>query len=339
MQCTKDTTEQAILVSVLMPAYNHDQYIERAMNSVCCQTYQNVELIIVDDCSTDQTYNKALAKSNAAPIRIDVSRNERNLGISGTFERALALSRGNYICFLASDDAYAPEFVATCLDCIEQSQGDEDICVHTNAYIMDENGKVTGIYLDDSGLRPLEGKVFWDLLGQERFAMVSSTLFLKKRLLLAVGGFDKALKSEDYDLHLRLSRHARFEYIDAPLFYARYLNGSLGRRPWLYSDSALLALEKHADAMGDRYKEIMRLKTYGSSWSCFVHGSFYHGVRLFRKGLTYSSPTHTFADITFLIRGIVFGYGRHLAVSGLPTGARIAIQNLKKKYRRHRKRA
>ena len=323
-------------VSVLMPAYNHENYVVQAIESVCRQTCQDIELIVVDDCSTDSTHERVLALSGSAPIPMKVVRNAQNLGIAGTLDKALGLSRGEFVCILASDDAYASEFIAACLDRLEAAPHGVETCVHTNAYRMDESGDVTGVYLEDSGRRPLKGEVFWDLIGPERFGIVSSTLFLRKSLLSSVGGFDITLKAEDYDLHLRLSRKARFDYIDKPLFYARHVRGSLGRRPWLYADGSLHALEKHADEMGARYRDIMRRKTFGYSRSCFEYGSPRHGLRLFRKGLGYSSPKHFPFDAAFLSRAATLGYGRHLAVSVFPDSVRIAIQDLKKYYRRGR---
>ena len=92
------------LVSVLMPTYNVAQYIECAVKSIIHQTYSNFELIIVDDCSSDGTYEilKQLAKEDQ---RVILAQNEKNSKICITLNKAWALSKGNFI-IIVTDDVY-----------------------------------------------------------------------------------------------------------------------------------------------------------------------------------------------------------------------------------------
>lgn len=95
------------LVSIIMPSYNTGKYIVSSIKSVLAQTYQNWELLIVDDCSTDNTYNlvKELLKDN----RIHYLRNEKNSGAAISRNRALKEARGRWIAFLDSDDLWMPQ--------------------------------------------------------------------------------------------------------------------------------------------------------------------------------------------------------------------------------------
>lgn len=95
------------LVSVIMPSYNTSKYISDSIQSVVNQTYKNWELIIVDDCSTDNTIEivKPFLKDN----RIVFLRNEKNCGAAVTRNVALKLAKGRYIAFLDSDDLWLPE--------------------------------------------------------------------------------------------------------------------------------------------------------------------------------------------------------------------------------------
>ena len=100
------------LVSVLMTAYNRDKYIAEAIESVLHSTYKNFELIIVDDCSTDNTFeiaNSFLAKDG----RVKLYKNEKNLGQFANRNRAIELSKGEYIKFLDSDDKLYGEGLQT----------------------------------------------------------------------------------------------------------------------------------------------------------------------------------------------------------------------------------
>ena len=96
------------LVSVLMTAYNRDKYIAEAIESVLNSTYTNFELIIVDDCSTDETF--AIASSYLGKDeRIKVFKNEYNLGQFANRNKAIEIAKGEYIKFLDSDDKIMPD--------------------------------------------------------------------------------------------------------------------------------------------------------------------------------------------------------------------------------------
>ena len=94
------------LVSVIMPTYNCGRFIAESIRSVLVQTYPNWELIIVDDCSTDDT---AQLIGSFADKRIHYMRNEHNSGAALTRNKALREAQGRYIAFLDADDVWAPE--------------------------------------------------------------------------------------------------------------------------------------------------------------------------------------------------------------------------------------
>ena len=94
------------LVSIIMPSYNTAQYISETIQSVINQSYQNWELIIVDDCSTDDT---DIVVEKIKDPRIKYTKNERNLGAAISRNRALRIANGRWIAFLDSDDLWKPE--------------------------------------------------------------------------------------------------------------------------------------------------------------------------------------------------------------------------------------
>ena len=94
------------LVSIVMPSYNTARFIKNSIDSVLAQTYKNWELLIVDDCSTDNT-NEIVAQFNDS--RITYVKNEKNSGAAVSRNRALAQAKGKWIAFLDSDDLWAPE--------------------------------------------------------------------------------------------------------------------------------------------------------------------------------------------------------------------------------------
>lgn len=94
------------LVSIIMPTYNCGRFIAESINSVLAQTYTNWELLIVDDCSTDNTAEVVAAFNDP---RIHYQRNERNSGAAVTRNTAIRLAKGKYMAFLDSDDLWLPE--------------------------------------------------------------------------------------------------------------------------------------------------------------------------------------------------------------------------------------
>ena len=96
------------MVSIVMPAYNAEKYIEQAIRSVINQTYKDWELIVIDDGSIDNTAS-ILFELAALDSRIHALKNEKNCGASYTRNRAISLARGEWIAFLDSDDLWKPE--------------------------------------------------------------------------------------------------------------------------------------------------------------------------------------------------------------------------------------
>src|SRR5687768_6348127 len=93
------------LVSVIIPCYNHERFVDLAIESILNQTYRNLEIIIVDDCSTDESLKKIEAFANRDP-RIKVIRHVVNKGLSRSRNDALKITSGEFIAFCASDDIW-----------------------------------------------------------------------------------------------------------------------------------------------------------------------------------------------------------------------------------------
>ncbi|MBS1737024.1 MAG: glycosyltransferase family 2 protein, partial [Bacteroidetes bacterium] len=108
------------LVSVLMTAYNREQFIAEAIESVLASTYKNFELVIVDDCSSDNTV--AIAKKylkDGYPIRIYV--NKKNLGDYPNRNKAVSFANGKYIMFCDSDDCFLENAIEYCVSNMEKN--------------------------------------------------------------------------------------------------------------------------------------------------------------------------------------------------------------------------
>lgn len=129
------------LVSVIIPCYNAEKYVEAAVRSIMAQTYKNLEIILTDDCSTDYTF-EILKKLAAEDSRIKLCKNKTNLKIVKTLNKMIHLATGKYIARMDADDISLPERIEKQVDFLEQNP-DVAFC-GTNAFFINENGKCTG---------------------------------------------------------------------------------------------------------------------------------------------------------------------------------------------------
>jgi glycosyltransferase involved in cell wall biosynthesis len=188
-------------VSVLMPSYNHEKFIEFAINSVISQSFNDWELIIVDDCSTDKTFEIA---SKFKDKRIKVFQNKINSGTSATINECIKKSVGKYLAPIASDDAFLP-------DKLEKQVA-----------VLDENSMIlscfTLVECIDKNNRHISSK-FWDGLAQINYTkreeflrhfflrgnfLNAGTEMFRRSLLDKISGYDvRLLQLQDFDHHIK----------------------------------------------------------------------------------------------------------------------------------------
>ena len=129
------------LVSVIMPVYNVEAYLSEALDSVINQSYDNLEIIVVDDGSTDGS-GKICDEYAEKDERIRLI-HQKNSGVSSTRNAALDAATGDFVIFIDSDDAYDPDYVTTMLDAMIENDADMVICrftVHTTTGVMKRTG-------------------------------------------------------------------------------------------------------------------------------------------------------------------------------------------------------
>lgn len=214
------------LVSVVIPAYNHEAYVQQAIESVLAQDYREIELIVVDDGSRDRTWEQICELRNRTTRPFKAIRQE-NAGVSKTLNRGIAESSGAFIGLLASDDYYLPGKISRQVALL--ANGGPDVAlVHASALLDYQNG----LALEDmTGSRtPARGRCFHELLMQE-VRIIPPTVLFRRTAFDAIGGFDEALAGEDLDFYLRLTAAGYLvEYDSEPLVVKRVTAGSLGSR-------------------------------------------------------------------------------------------------------------
>ncbi|WP_413111980.1 CDP-glycerol glycerophosphotransferase family protein [Thaumasiovibrio sp. DFM-14] len=129
------------LVSIIIPCYNAEHTIEWTIRSVTTQTYKNVEVICIDDCSTDATYLK-LQELATIDSRVKVFKNDRNCGQGETRNNGISFATGTYISFLDADDYFEPNFIERLL--YASLENDADISQCAVRYIFNDRNYITG---------------------------------------------------------------------------------------------------------------------------------------------------------------------------------------------------
>lgn len=197
------------LVSVILPTYNRSKLISRAIKSVLKQTYNNFELIIIDDGSTDNT-SKVIRKIK--DIRIKYIQRTQNKGQAAARNTGLKLARGEYIAFHDSDDEWLPNKLEQHMLAFHDLSPRYGVVY--SGYWRVSKGEKT--YLPLRNLSRKETDIHQNLLATSFVTMV--TIVCKKECFSQVGLFDeKLLRHEDWELAIRLAKQYLFKYIDKAL--------------------------------------------------------------------------------------------------------------------------
>ncbi|MBT2559555.1 glycosyltransferase [Hymenobacter sp. ISL-91] len=203
------------LVSIIALCYNHARFLEAALDSILAQTYPHLEVVLVDDASTDGSADilRRYVAQNPGWQLLLLPENQNNCR---AFNRGLALSEGDFVIDFATDDVLLPERIARQVAAFEQA-GPRCGMVYTDAELLDESGRFVRHYYrrDARGRlhpRPASGLVFADVL--ERYFISTPTMLMRRATLDALGGYDETLSYEDFDFWVRASRDWEFQFLD-----------------------------------------------------------------------------------------------------------------------------
>ncbi|MEZ4853407.1 glycosyltransferase family 2 protein [Flavobacterium sp.] len=236
------------LVSVICISYNHEKFVEEALNSVLQQSYTNIELIITDDCSTDNS-KTVIEKWLLQHPTILFLPNTKNLGNTKTFNNAVKYANGDYIIDLAADDVLKPECVATQMATFLNSKYEKLGIVYSNINIVNENGAFMNTYYTEKD-KPESGMIY-NMIISRSAKICSVGSMVKKEVFETVGYYNENLAYEDLDLWVRASRVFQFKYIPETLVNKRefssnlssYFYKKLNKKTWRLNYSSYLILK------------------------------------------------------------------------------------------------
>lgn len=200
---------QMCFFSIIMPAYNRQETVLRAISSVLIQTIPNWELLVIDDCSTDNTANVIKSVDD---VRIKYIKLDANKGAAGARNVGISKSTGKYISFLDSDDAFDPKFLEKSLEKIKYSSEECGLFWTGVRYILNarDEGSATE-YL----WKPIRKSTPYLTFLNEIHIGTNSGITIKKEVFERVGCFNENLPAaEDTEFFLRITQFYEYDYVD-----------------------------------------------------------------------------------------------------------------------------
>lgn len=225
------------LISVVIPTYNRQCTLGRAIYSVLNQTYKKIELIVVDDASTDKTdlLIKSINDPRLSYIKLEANRganHARNIGI----ERA----SGEYIAFQDSDDEWLAQKLEKQIELIESSEIKPDVVYCSYLKVKGRDAS----YLPKPDELHRKGSLSQKLL-QGNF-ITTQSLLVKSDVFKEVGLFDEDMKRlQDWELLLRIANNYELSFLDKPLLITYFSEGSITSKPHLLPEAFLSIYKKH----------------------------------------------------------------------------------------------
>jgi glycosyltransferase involved in cell wall biosynthesis len=253
------------LVSVIIPAYNHQNYIVECIESVLNQTYTNIQLIVINDGSKDNTaevVRNYINENNLVNIEFFSNHNQ---GLCKTLNFGIKKSKGDYIAILASDDSWLPRKIEEQISLLESNIAIG--LVYSDAYIIGGNVKTTHKYSDykpsikKKFLNSIQNVNVYKSLLIENFVL-ASTVLMRKSVIDNIGDFDVNLLFEDYDMWLRITKKYPISYIDQPLGYYRMHNSNMSNSKKIMLKGTRQILSKHLNDESTVGKPRLKLMIY-----------------------------------------------------------------------------
>src|SRR3989338_4716382 len=230
-------------ISVFVACYNYGRFLEKCLGSILAQTRPADEILMIDDCSEDNT--RAVAKKFRGKIRY--VRNPKNLGSSKTFNLGPKLAKGDYILALSADDWLAPAMLAKEAAVLDNHP--EIGLVYAQAYNFID-GKISLNVAKPAGSKSYIGRQNdFELLLTQGCFITAQTPLVRKSIYRKLGSWDTNLRfCQDYEMFTRIAKHYPLAYIDQPLAYYRIHKESLmkkGNWPSHLKEEYAYILKKH----------------------------------------------------------------------------------------------
>jgi glycosyltransferase involved in cell wall biosynthesis len=223
--------------SVIIPSYNSAAYLPDAIDSALNQTIVPLEVIVVNDGSTDET-PRILERYQGRIVAIT----QENRGLSGARNRGIAAARGELVAFLDADDVWLPEKLEKQIECLNEHP--RAGLVHSAALLWNHETGVQGVRFNGNPGQ-LAGACYEEFFTLNRVTV--STMVVRRECLAKVGIFDEDIRrptTQDWDLCFRIARYHELAYIDKPLILYRVHESNATKRDLDMQEDILYVLQK-----------------------------------------------------------------------------------------------
>lgn len=271
----RSRTKFTPLVSIVIPTYNRERLLNRAIKSVLNQTYTNFELIVVDDCSTDCTESVVKGFQDD---RIRYIRHERNQGAPTARNNGIKAANGEYIAFQDSDDVWLSTKLEKQVNAFNSGSSHIGV-VYTSFWLINQDEKTL---VPSSRVKHTEGKIH-DTLLEMNFVSMSSAI-VRRECFEKVGMFVKIPRFQDWELWLRISKYYYFKHLREPLVKVYRQVDSISRETDAWILARKYILSKYLDEISEKPK---LLSKHYSDLGIFLcsKGDIKAGRKYFFKGM------------------------------------------------------
>lgn len=222
-----ESVTQCALISVVMATYNGARYVREQLDSILAQTYPNFEIVVIDDNSTDQTFE--ILEEYAKNKNVRIFRNQENLGVTGNFEKAMRLANGEFIALSDQDDIWMPDKLAALVDHLGNCT-----LAYASSTLIEADGVPTGVTLQQQlKIHSLEGK-------QDRAFYFSN----------CIPGHAMLFRKVLLDYALPLPKHSMYDQWLA--FISAHLNGIA------YLNRPLVQYRQHAQSVVNTPRQLKK---------------------------------------------------------------------------------
>lgn len=233
-----------VLVSVIIPLYNRENTIQRAVDSVLNQTYSNIEVLVVDDGSTDNSVE--MLKKYHNDNRVKIFCQESNQGANAARNRGIREAKGEYIAFHDSDDAWVPDKLEKQLKCMETEN--YDVCFSS----------FKRFFTNSSQIVPDISEQLSSTVVRERLkagnVVGTPTLVIHRDVVKTVGMFDEEMpRLQDYEFAIRIAKKFDFGFVNEPLVIEYQTEGCISLNQESLHRAYALLLKKHSDFLNIEY--------------------------------------------------------------------------------------
>ena len=276
-------TSNCPLISVLIASYNHANFIEQTIRSIWAQPYKNIEIVVVDDTSTDSSVDVLMALKHQSPFPMEVIVNTSNAGPSATLNTAIQHSNGELIAFIASDDLFADDRFSLQLEIFNQDPAVQ--VIYGNGLRFKDDKKLGAVHGEDTcKLMSKTPDHILYFLYTHTSPLFIQTALVRKDLLLRIGGFDGTELADDWILNTKIFRNlvdqgGIFGYVNQPLFLYRIHGNNLHANFERHSKLKLDYIQKYtpADLKLEAYANI----GYGLALQAIQAGLFKEAIKYF----------------------------------------------------------